>query len=89
MPELPGVETTRRGIAPHLEGQIVHGTVVRQPKLRWPVPALDHLAGQTLRTVERRAKYLLLRFDHGTLILHLGMSGMPAHPARRHPATGP
>ncbi len=75
MPELPEVETTRRGIAPHLEGQTVRGAVVRQPKLRWRVPDLDHLAGQTLRTVERRAKYLLLRFDHGTLILHLGMSG--------------
>ena len=75
MPELPEVETTRRGIIPHIEGQIVHGTAVRQPELRWHVPTLEHLTGQTLRTVMRRAKYLLLHFDHGTLILHLGMSG--------------
>lgn len=75
MPELPEVETSRRGIAPHISGRQVTRVVVRQPRLRWPIPPLDHLEGQVLRLVERRAKYLLLRFDHGTLILHLGMSG--------------
>ena len=90
MPELPEVETTRRGIAPHIERQRVSGAIVRQPQLRWPVPDLDQLlAGQTVRAVERRAKYLLLRFDHGSLIIHLGMSGslrvLPANsPPRPH-----
>lgn len=77
MPELPEVETTRRGLAPHLSGQVITGAVVRNPRLRWPVPAdLDAiLRGQTIRQVERRAKYLLVRCDRGCLILHLGMSG--------------
>ncbi len=75
MPELPEVETTRRGIAPHIEGRVVRASVIRQPKLRWPVPALDHLNGRRVQAVQRRAKYLLLRFGHGTLMLHLGMSG--------------
>lgn len=77
MPELPEVETTRRGIAPHCEGKIVASLVIRDPRLRWPVPeelpAL--LAGQVLQEADRRAKYLLLRFSHGTVIVHLGMSG--------------
>ena len=77
MPELPEVETTLRGIAPHLHGQMVRGVVVRQPKLRWPIPAnlSALLSGKVVRELRRRAKYLLLIFDHGTLILHLGMSG--------------
>jgi formamidopyrimidine-DNA glycosylase len=77
MPELPEVETTRRGLAPHLSGQVITGAVVRNPRLRWPVPAdLDALLrGQAIRQVERRAKYLLVRCDRGCLILHLGMSG--------------
>jgi len=77
MPELPEVETTRRGIAPHLEGHTIKGLVVRQPRLRWPItPVLKRsLPGQKIHAVERRAKYLLLRLDKGTLILHLGMSG--------------
>ena len=78
MPELPEVETTRRGIAPHVEERRVRELVVREPRLRWPVdPALaDHLRGATLGPVERRAKYLLLPAgEAGTLILHLGMSG--------------
>ena len=77
MPELPEVETTRRGIAPALRGQTVTAVVVRQAQLRLPVPA--HLArtlpGQRLLAVGRRAKYLLLRAETGTLIVHLGMSG--------------
>lgn len=77
MPELPEVETTRRGIEPHLVGQTVSGLIVRQRKLRWPVPrALDRaLPGQIIRTVRRRGKYILLDTDAGTAILHLGMSG--------------
>jgi formamidopyrimidine-DNA glycosylase len=77
MPELPEVETTRRGIAPHLEGRTIKQLVVRQPRLRWPVPTSlkKSLPGQKIHAVERRAKYLLLRLDQGTLILHLGMSG--------------
>ncbi|MFW5824860.1 MAG: bifunctional DNA-formamidopyrimidine glycosylase/DNA-(apurinic or apyrimidinic site) lyase [Marinobacter sp.] len=77
MPELPEVETTRRGIAPHCEGKQVARLVIRDPRLRWPVPddLPQQLAGQTLRQADRRAKYLLLRFDHGTVIVHLGMSG--------------
>jgi formamidopyrimidine-DNA glycosylase len=77
MPELPEVETTRRGIAPHIEGRDVAGVVVRHHGLRWPVPRnLGRLiAGARIRTVGRRAKYLLLHTDRGTLIIHLGMSG--------------
>jgi len=77
MPELPEVETTRRGIAPHLLGQRVHAVVVRNAQLRWRVPTalVRELPGQTVHTIERRAKYLLLRADSGTVILHLGMSG--------------
>ena len=76
MPELPEVETTRRGIARHLVDRVVSGAVVRQPLLRWPVPDLARLlSGQTVLAVERRAKYLLIRFASGTLIVHLGMSG--------------
>ena len=68
MPELPEVETVRRGIAPHLTGQTVSAVVVRQPRLRWPVPddLAAQLPGQTIQRVERRAKYLLLRADTGT-----------------------
>jgi formamidopyrimidine-DNA glycosylase len=77
MPELPEVETVRCGIAPHLIGQTVVRVVIRQPRLRWPVPEdlAVQLPGQTFQRVERRAKYLLLRADAGTVILHLGMTG--------------
>jgi formamidopyrimidine-DNA glycosylase len=77
MPELPEVEVTRRGIAPHVEGRTVQSVVLRRDGLRWPfppeLPAL--LAGQPVRGTGRRGKYLLVHFDHGTLIIHLGMSG--------------
>lgn len=77
MPELPEVETTRRGVAPYLDGATLHGAIVREARLRWPVPPqLDSLlAGLTVRAVTRRAKYLLIHFDSGTLLIHLGMSG--------------
>ena len=77
VPELPEVETTRRGTEPHLLGKTIHGLIVRQHRLRWPIaPALKRLLlGQQIQAVERRAKYLLLRLEQGTLLLHLGMSG--------------
>jgi formamidopyrimidine-DNA glycosylase len=77
VPELPEVETTRRGLLRHARGRRIGAVRVHERRLRWPVPAdLDALlVGQRLRTVERRAKYLLLRFGGGTLIVHLGMSG--------------
>ncbi|MBA1149578.1 bifunctional DNA-formamidopyrimidine glycosylase/DNA-(apurinic or apyrimidinic site) lyase [Ectothiorhodospiraceae bacterium WFHF3C12] len=88
MPELPEVETTRLGIAPYLVGKRVARLEVRDPRLRWPVPAglSDRVAGDTLSAVERRAKYLLLRLGRGTLLVHLGMSGsMRVLPAARTP----
>lgn len=77
MPELPEVETTRRGIAPSLEGRRIERVVLRERRLRWRVPAAfeGELAGRRITGVERRAKYLLIRTDGGTLIAHLGMSG--------------
>jgi len=76
MPELPEVETTRRGITPYVEGQRVELIIIRQPKLRWQVPdSLHQLEGQTINGVTRRAKYLLLHATNGCVILHLGMSG--------------
>ena len=91
MPELPEVETTLRGIAPHLSQRRVTDVVIRSPKLRWPIPGnlARMLRGQIVRGLRRRAKYLLIEFDRGTLILHLGMSGslriLPAGtPAEKH-----
>jgi formamidopyrimidine-DNA glycosylase len=77
MPELPEVETTRLGITPHILHQTVTQLVVREPRLRWPVPEdlAQLLKGRRIESVTRRAKYLLLAFEHGTAILHLGMSG--------------
>ncbi|NVD71955.1 bifunctional DNA-formamidopyrimidine glycosylase/DNA-(apurinic or apyrimidinic site) lyase [Duganella sp. BJB1802] len=77
MPELPEVEVTRRGVAPHIEGRTVHQVVLRREGLRWPFPAQlpQLLAGHQVLRTGRRGKYLLLHFDHGTLIIHLGMSG--------------
>ncbi len=77
MPELPEVETTRQGIAPHIENQTITTVTVRQGRLRWPVAANlgETLCGQTVLSVRRRAKYLLLHTERGHLIIHLGMSG--------------
>jgi formamidopyrimidine-DNA glycosylase len=77
MPELPEVEVTRRALAPHVEGRVVRVVRLRDRRLRWPVPARlpQLLAGQRVLRLERRGKYLLWRFAHGTLISHLGMSG--------------
>ena len=77
MPELPEVETTRRGLAPHLEGARVERVLLRRPDLRWPIPAevAERLPGQRIDAVRRRAKYLLLDTAAGSAVLHLGMSG--------------
>ncbi len=77
MPELPEVETTLRGISPHLLGEKIIGVRVRQPALRWPIP--DNLAqvltGQVVTSSKRRGKYLLFATETGVLMIHLGMSG--------------
>lgn len=77
MPELPEVETTRRGLAPHVVGRAISVVEVREPRLRWRVsPRLPAaLASQRIESLERRAKYLLFGTDAGTLLVHLGMSG--------------
>lgn len=77
MPELPEVETTRRGIEPHIHHQTIDDIVVRNHALRWPVPKqLQQKARkQKIQSVDRRGKYLLLRLETGTVIIHLGMSG--------------
>lgn len=77
MPELPEVETTLRGIKPHLQGNMIHKIIVRQPSLRWPVPVaeLQKLQSAEITDVERRAKYLIVHTDKGRILLHLGMSG--------------
>jgi len=77
MPELPEVETTCRGIAPHIQGQIIKQVIVRQPQLRWRVPEdLNQiLTSLVIKSVSRRAKYLLMTTSAGTMLVHLGMSG--------------
>jgi formamidopyrimidine-DNA glycosylase len=77
MPELPEVETTRRGLAPHVVGRTIARIEVREPRLRWPVASdlPSALAATRIEAVERRAKYLLFAPSAGTLVVHLGMSG--------------
>jgi formamidopyrimidine-DNA glycosylase len=77
MPELPEVETTRRGVDPHVVGRKIVALAVHEPRLRWRVPDSlpAEVAGQRVRQTGRRAKYLLLELESGTLLLHLGMSG--------------
>ncbi|MGB5445447.1 MAG: bifunctional DNA-formamidopyrimidine glycosylase/DNA-(apurinic or apyrimidinic site) lyase [Psychromonas sp.] len=77
MPELPEVETSRRGISPHLINKAVKGVVLRHTQLRWKIPQdlAALIAEQILISIERRAKYLLFNFANGTLLIHLGMSG--------------
>lgn len=91
MPELPEVETTRRAIAPALEGQTIARLLVRERRMRWPIPTgLEQaLRKQPIRAVRRRAKYLLLETPKGTALIHLGMSGhlrvLPKNtPAQKH-----
>ena len=78
MPELPEVETVRRGLAPLMEGRRILTADIRRPDLRWPLPErmAERLTGARVETLERRSKYLLARLDRGeTLLVHLGMSG--------------
>ncbi|MGH8217033.1 MAG: DNA-formamidopyrimidine glycosylase family protein, partial [Steroidobacteraceae bacterium] len=77
MPELPEVETTRRGIEPHVLGRTVVALAVHEPRLRWRIAEslAAQLVGQRVERAGRRAKYLLLELTHGTLLWHLGMSG--------------
>lgn len=77
MPELPEVETSRRGVAPYVENQRIVELIVRDKRLRWPIPddLTTYLPGQTVQQLRRRAKYLLFECDKGVLMLHLGMSG--------------
>ncbi len=77
MPELPEVETTKRGIAPHIENQVIDRVIIRNYQLRWPIS--DHLnntlTNLEIQAVSRRGKYLVFTTDSGSVILHLGMSG--------------
>lgn len=76
MPELPEVEVCRLGISPHIINNTVSKVIVRNARLRWPIPEeVQGIVGQMVHGVDRRAKYLLVRFSTGTLLLHLGMSG--------------
>lgn len=94
MPELPEVEVVRQGIDPFVSQQCLTGAVVRQPQLRWPVTKNLHqiLVNQQVLKTDRRGKYLLLRCTDGTLLIHLGMSGVLSwlpgrpddHPLKKH-----
>ncbi len=91
MPELPEVETTRRGVEPFSRRQRIAEVRIREPRLRWPVPPdlPERLCGLEVQAVERRAKYLLFRTSEGTLLVHLGMSGSlrvmdPLEPPLKH-----
>ena len=76
MPELPEVETTLKGIKPHIDQQVVSEVIVRQPKMRWPIPPeIQDMKGEMIESVKRRGKYLLLETAQGTALIHLGMSG--------------
>ena len=77
MPELPEVETTKRGLEPHIVGQQVLSAQIYQKQLRWEIPS--HLPttikGEFIKKISRRAKYILIKFSNGSLVMHLGMSG--------------
>ncbi len=77
LPELPEVETVKNGLLPHVEHAVIQDVIVRQHQLRWPVPLSLHstLQQKQVISLSRRGKYLLMQFDTGTLIIHLGMSG--------------
>jgi formamidopyrimidine-DNA glycosylase len=95
MPELPEVETSRRGIEPHILGKTIKDVIIRQHRLRWPIPKKlpEHILNLKLKQVSRRGKYLLLDFGKknkpNTVIIHLGMSGSlricpDSTPAEKH-----
>jgi len=89
MPELPEVETSRRGIEPYLRGERIDAVIIRDKRLRWPVRAdvARQLAGQSIVSVTRRAKYLLINTSNGSAMIHLGMSGSVYIVERDTPAT--
>ena len=78
MPELPEVETTKNGIYPHLMGQTIIGIIIRNPNLRWPVAKdlPEILQQRKVINIFRRAKYIIIKFEHGHLLIHLGMTGI-------------
>lgn len=90
MPELPEVETTLRGVSPYLVGRVVREVIVRDKRLRWPIPdSIHELEGQRIKAGTRRGKYMLFESAKGTLLLHLGMSGSlriadPETPWKKH-----
>ncbi|MES0874984.1 bifunctional DNA-formamidopyrimidine glycosylase/DNA-(apurinic or apyrimidinic site) lyase [Sinimarinibacterium thermocellulolyticum] len=92
MPELPEVETVRRGLTPYLQHRRIDAAVVREPRLRWPIPPElpTKLASRRVEYIDRRGKYLIVVLDSGDrVILHLGMSGRlfvldPDAPVRKH-----
>lgn len=88
MPELPEVETSRRGVAPYIVGHRIDEVVIRDRRLRWPVSddVETRLAGQMIESIGRRAKYLLINTTGGTAIIHLGMSGSVSIVAQDQPA---
>lgn len=77
MPELPEIETIKRGISPHLKNQVIKEVIVRENRLRWSVPTTlpTDLRGQQIKQIQRRGKYLLFNCTEGNLLIHLGMSG--------------
>ena len=77
MPELPEVETTRKGLEPLITNQKIIAVHIYKKKLRWEIPShlKRKLENQTIRKISRRAKYLLIHFDNGQLVIHLGMTG--------------
>jgi formamidopyrimidine-DNA glycosylase len=76
MPELPEVETTRRGVEPHVGGQLIEAVILRETRLRWPISdEVAEIRGRRVVGLTRRGKYLLMALDRGNLIWHLGMSG--------------
>jgi formamidopyrimidine-DNA glycosylase len=89
MPELPEVETTRRGLEPHAAGRRIAAVHVYDPRLRWPVPRSlpKNAAGRLIDRIDRRSKYLLFRLGEDSLLVHLGMTGSlrlyESAPARR------
>lgn len=89
MPELPEVETSRRGVSPYVVGEHIDNIVIRERRLRWPVSTDvdEHLTGATVESVGRRAKYLLFNTNDGTAIVHLGMSGSVFIVERDSPAS--
>ena len=91
MPELPEVETVRRGLTPHMTSRVVRDVRVRVPALRWPIPVdlPECIRGEVVYQVCRRGKYLLIEFSSGWMLIHLGMSGSlrwvdPQVPVRKH-----